>query len=343
MNVKKIILLFITFSVFCALSGAQEVLESDEQTNLSSEINNSEDTAQVKPFQNHVLTALGFQAIQTAEKDFIFTPSVNLQYMRIKSEGVESKQPDAIMLGAGYSQNIFTTGLGPDNVKNLHSINLMGNLTMGKNGFMAMVASGGEAPFSDIRTVTGMVMYTRQMVQTENFSFMLGGGIAVADLGLKIGDFEIFVLPLPVFSFSYTNDYFYGGISMMGFPELNVVLLPKSMFRLNGKLGMAGFSSVRDIAFDCALAYYPLFNSENENIKEVLCVSAGVMNQASGFKLKDKKSYAYQCYTVYGEVNASFVSVRCGYNFAGKVLVDNEIKGDMYKGMFATVQAMMMF
>ena len=130
---------------------------------------------------------------------------------------------------------------------------------------------------------------------------------------------------------------------MMGFPELNVVLLPKSMFRFNGKLGVTGFSSVRDISFDCALVYYPLFNSENEGIKEFLSVSAGVMNQASSFTLKDKKSFGYQCYSVYGEVNASFVSVRCGYNFDGKMLVDKEINSDMYKGMFATIQAMFMF
>lgn len=343
MNMKKLILLFITFSVFCALFSAQEVLETDEQTNQSSEINNSEDPAQEKPFQNHVLSALGFQAIQTAEKDFIFTPSVNLQYMRIKSEGVESKQPDAIVIGAGYSQNIFTAPLGKDKVQNIHGVNLMGNLAIGKNSFMAMVASSGEVPFSNIRTVTGMVMYTRQLLDTENFSFLLGGGIVVADLGLKIGDFELFVIPLPVFNFSYTNDYFYGAISMMGLPEISIVLLPKSMYRLNGKLGMAGFSSVRDITFDCALAYYPLYNSENEGIKELLCISAGIMNQASAFKLKDNKSYGYQCYSVYGEVNASFVSVRCGYNFDGKMLVDNEIKKDMYKGMFATVQGMMMF
>ena len=120
MNVKKIILLFIAFSVFCAQFSAQELLETEEQENQTSEINNSKEPAWEKPFQNHVLTALGFQAIQTAEKDFVFTPSVNLQYMRIKSEGVEAKGPDTIMLGAGYSQNIFTAGLGPDNVKQLY-------------------------------------------------------------------------------------------------------------------------------------------------------------------------------------------------------------------------------
>ena len=210
---------------------------------------------------------------------------------------------------------------------------------------MAMVASSGEVPFSDIRLVTGGLFYTRQIFQTKNMSFDFGGSIMVGDLGIGIQmkDVNLFILPWPAFNFSYKNDYFYGGISMMIMPELNVVLLPKSMFRLNGKLGMADFSSARDISFDCALAYYPLFNSENEGIKDFLCISAGVMNQTSSFTLKDKKSFGYQCYSVYGEVNASFASVRCGYNFDGKILVDKEIKNDMYKGMFATAQAMFMF
>ena len=317
-NMKKYLLLFVTICFFCAALVAQE-----------------EDAFEApdKPFQNHVMTALGFQAVQLEENDFVFTPSVNLQYMCTKSKGVESKLPDMIAIGAGYSQNIFTTGLGPDNVKKMQSVNLMASLSKGKNIFTSMVSSYGEERISDISMI--LWQFTHQLIQTDSFSFLIGGGLFVVNL-----ESEFFVLPLPAFSFSYTNDYFYGEISMMG---LNVVLLPKSMFRFNGSLGMGGFSSVRDIAFDCALAYYPLFNAENEGIRELLCVSAGIMNQSAGFKLQDKTSFGYQCYTVYGEVNATFISLRCGYNFDGKMLVDNEIKKDMYKGMFATVQAMFMF
>ena len=333
---KKIVLVLFTMFVVCAFAGAQEVTE--EQNEVSAEQTSSEESQ--KPFQNHILTLAGFNALQVEEEDFILTPSLNLQYMRIKNKGVESKQPDAIVIGAGYSWDHFTTGLGPDKIDNFHGINLMGNISAGKNSFTAMVASSGEVPFSSFKTITAGLMYTRQIVQTDNISFVFGGGIMAGDFGLKIKDFNIYVIPLPLFSFNYQNDVFAGGISVMGLPSVSLALFPKSMFRLKGSCGMAGFKSVRDVTFDAALVCYPLWYTE---LKEMVSVSAGVQNKVAGYTLKDKTSYGYQYYSVYGEINATLVSIRAGYNFDGKKRYEGDEVGDMYKGMFATVQAMYMF
>ena len=312
----------------CAFLSAQNEPEAESDSKVQ------------KDFQNNILTMAGFQSLQTAEKDFVFTPSVNLQYMRMKNEGVISSQPDFLVIGAGYSLDHFTKGLGPDKVDNLHNCNLMSNFGWGKNSFTAMVASGGEVPFSSIHNITGGLMYSREFISTDKLSFAFGGGIMAGDFGLSIGDFNIYVLPLPILSFSYQNDYVAAGIAMMGLPAVQLILFPKSMFRFNGSCSLSGFDSIRDLTFDCALACYPLINTK---AKDFLSVSAGVMNTSSSHKLKDNTAYGYQYYTAYGEINATFVTFRCGYNFDGKVLVDSKPVADMYKGVFASVQAMFMF
>lgn len=330
---KKIVLTILTLCCLCVYAVSQEA-DASEMTETS------ENESVQKDFSNMVIPVLNFKALQTEEEDFILSPALNFQYMRIKGNGVESKQPDALIIAGGYSMDYFTKGLGADQVQYLHNINLMGNLSYGKNSFVAMVASGGEQPFSSVHVITAGLMYSRQLVQTDHLSFSLGGGIIVADLGLKIGDFDIYVLPLPIFSLNYKNDIVAAGLSMTGMPVASLTLFPNAMFRVNGSCSMAGFSSIRDLTFDCGLSYYPLIHT---SAKEFLSISAGVMNTVSGYTLKDNKKFGYQYYSVYGEINATFLTLRGGYNFDGKKRYDGDEVGDMYKGLFATLQAMYFF
>jgi len=67
------------------------------------------------------------------------------------------------------------------------------------------------------------------------------------------------------------------------------------------------------------------------------------MNSVNSSFLKDKTKYSFQYYSVYGEINASLVKLRAGYNFDGEKRINKDVKGEMYKGLFASVQAMFMF
>ena len=321
---KKVILLFVLFC-FCNV-----IAISQEQTPEKSE----------KFFQNHIIPILGFQTLQTESEDFIFSPSINLQFMRSKKPDVETNAPDLIAIGAGYTQSYHTQGLGPDDVHQIHGCSLMGNVSKDKNSYVAMVASSGQVPFSHVKTVTGALLYTHQFLKNDNMSFVLGCGLVVGDFDLKIKDVDIYFFPLPVFSLNYKNDFFSGTVALMGPPAIQLTLFPKSMFRLKGSCGIAGIKSIRDLTFDCSLVYYPLINSK---AKEMLYISAGIMNKVSSTTLRDKTKYGYQYYSAYGEISATFVTLRCGYNFDGKRLVNNEVVADMYKGLYASLQAMFMF
>ena len=285
---------------------------------------------------NHLMPSASFSALQIDSKDFVLSPSAGLQFMRIKNPKVQSHNPDLLMAGFSYSQNYFTQGLGAEQVKRIYGCSFMGNIMTGKNSFSAMVASNGEVPFSNIKTVSGALLYNRQLYKSQNLSFTLGAGLMVGDFGINIYGVDIYVFAMPVMSFSYTNNVLSTTISAMGLPAFKFTLFPKSMFRINTSAGIAGFKSVRDITFDCALAYYPL---TSEKLKDALSISLGVMNRHSDFVLKDKTKYGYQYYCAYGEINASLLVLRCGYNFDGIRKVNDEITGEMPEGFFASLNA----
>lgn len=288
--------------------------------------------------EKHVVPVLGFQMLQTDEKDFVLSPSAGLSYICV--EDMEDPASDGVVLGAGYTLNHYMQPIGPDGVKNTHGINLLGSYTAGKNSFMGMVETCAEIPFSSFQAVNGGVMYTRQLVKTNNFSFMLGGGVFVGDLGLKIKDVNIYCLPLPVFNINYKNDIIDASASLIVLPSLSLTFFPEAMVRFKGQCGIIGFKSVRDITFDCALVCYPFLRTKT---KDMIYFSAGVMNTVSNTVLCDRIKYGFQHYSVYGEVSATLVTLRCGYNFDGTNRINDEAVSSLYKGIFASISLMYIF
>ena len=148
---KKIIILLLLISFFSGLLTAQEDEGNMElqESQLSQEAQTSQDSQKIA--QTHFIPSAGFQALQIEEKDFVFTPSAGLQFVRSKNRLVESKHPDLIAAGINYSQNYCTTGLGPQRIKQIHGCSLMGSLANKKDSFVGMLASSGEVPFSHIK------------------------------------------------------------------------------------------------------------------------------------------------------------------------------------------------
>ena len=327
---KKLFLLIIFILQFFAIAFAQE--ESEAQPEQA-----SEQAEQSR--RNLFIPTITFKMLQIDEKDFVLSPAANLQYMRIKGKDSQTKGPDMITAGFSYSQDYFTRGLGPREVQRIHGCSALLNISAGKNGFMGMVASNGELPFSSFKTLTGALLYTRQIIKSDNKSFTAGFGLVAGDFDINFKGIDIYFFALPVFSFNYKNDIFSTSISVMGPPAFRLTLFPDAMFRFKGSLGLIGFKSIRDLGFDCALVCYPFINTSAENM---IYIAAGVMNKSSSFVLKDKSKYSFQYYSVYGEINAIFASLQCGYIFDGKRLIEKEIAGDMYKGLFASLNLMFM-
>ena len=328
---KKLVLLISVFFLGVLLFAG----ENSEQTESAEKIESAE-----KAFQTHIIPALGFQTLQLDEKAFIHSPSVNLQFLGIKNQKVTSGLPDSIMIGAGYSMDYYTQAPASGNTKRFHGANIMASSGFGKNNLTAMFSSNAEIPFSNIESVIWTMLYTRQLVKTENISFVLGGGLIAGDFGIKIKEMPLYFFALPMFSFNYSNQILSTSLVLMGLPSLQIALFPESAVSLKSRCSVGGFSSIRDLNFDSALVYYPL---KNKNAGQLLSISAGVSNQSAGTVLRDKTKIKYQYYSLYGEISAILLTIRCGYNFDGKKFVNDEESGSLYKGIFASIQAMYMF
>ena len=313
-NMKKILLLALCFTLFGAIAIAQD-------------------------FKNHVMTMAGFDAVQVDDEDFVLSPSARLQFMRIKQKDVVSPLPDMMSLSAGYSQKYFTAGLGPDKVNSIHACNFMGMVAKEKNSGMLMLMSSGEVPFSSMKSTIGIAMYNHKMIEDEHHNFSLGVGVIAGEFHIKQWDFTFYVFPLPTFSYTYKDDSIRATIAVQGPPTISVTLFPEAMVNFTGSVGMAGVDSIRDITFDCAMVVHPLFYTD----KNFISVSAGIMNSKDTTVLKDKKEYAMQYYTVYGEIDAMLAKLRCGYHFNGKSYVDDDEVGNLKNGLFASINVMCMF
>lgn len=282
----------------------------------------------------NVIPFAGCKYLQTAEEDYLLSPSAGIQIMSVVSDS------GVLSTSANYSMNYYNRGFGEEKVKYLHGINLTGSYNWDKNGVTVVLGSNGEVPFSDIKTMMGLALYTRQIVKTESFSFVFGGGIMAGDLDRSIRGVNIYAIPFPVFSLNYHNDFVATSLAFMGEPSFSLELFPKSIVRFDGKVSLVGFDSVKDIAFDCAIRAYP-FN--NTALGEIISIAAGVLNTKETYKLANKDEYGFQYYSAYGELNATFLTLRCGYNFNGSKIFNKEVKGDMYNGIFASVSAMFFF
>ena len=289
--------------------------------------------------RNLFIPSISFKMLQIDDKDFVFSPAANFQYVRLKGQNTQAKGPDMIMAGLGYSQDYFTQGLGPEEVNRIHGCNVMLNIAAGKNTFVGMLASNGQVPFSSLKTLMGALLYTRQFVKNENKTFTAGLGLVVGDFDVNIKGMDIYFFPLPVFSFNYKNDVLSTSISKMGPPSANLTLFPKSIFRFRASLGLTGFNSIRYLAFDGAVLCYPFVNTK---AKDLVYIAAGIMNKKNNYVLKNKTRYSFQYYSVYGEISATFATLQFGYNFDGKRMIEKEITGDLCKGLYASLNLMFM-
>ena len=341
-QIMKRVFVFVGIIFFaCTLVNAQEnVSENLEESVQVADESQEKNEEEKKDFRNFIIPSLDFNVLQIGEKDFCFSPVASLQFMRIKNSEVISSQPDSILLSASYAPTIFNNGIGDDEVKMLHSLSFVGSVGFNKNLLMALVSSNGEIPFSDIRSVIGGLLYSRDLIKTDKLSFSLGAGIVFGDFDLNIKGFDIYVIPLPLFSLNYYSNICDLSLSLMGPPSFRFTFFPKKMFRFKGSLGIMNFDSIRDLTFDFAFVCYPL---NKTSAGDFLSIALGIMNDETSFVLKDKKEYGWQHYSVYAELDASLVSFKAGYNFNGKNLIDEEAVSDLYKGIFATIHAMYFF
>lgn len=314
------------------------VVQASDNSDILSEDSTENEEENKKEKTTMFAPMLSFDLFQESPEAFILTPGIAFQFAKTKPEDSDSKEPDAIVLGASYSQNIFTCGIADTSSYNIFNLSIMGSLVLKRHQLMLMGSTSGETIFKDLSTSMGLLGYTYQFIKTDHVNFQLGLGVAAMGAGVEIGEITLYAIPLPMLNLSYNSKIFNGALSYMGSPSLDVVFFPKSMFRLKGNCTVGGFSSISDIGFDCSVACYPFVKTAGD----FLSVSAGVCTNGSSYIYGDNNKLTYISYCAYGEINASALVIRAGWNFSGDKIINKETH-PYNGGLFLKVQAMYAF
>lgn len=291
----------------------------------------------------HVVPVAEFRMLQIEGDNYLFSPSGSLQFMMEKAEDSTSNMPDLITGRMSYSQDIFSRGIEGYDERNFHKIGLFGKVVSGRNSFLLKIDSRGANPFESYRNFEGLLMYGRKLVDTDSISLVLGGGLAATDTGIKIKDFDVFVVPLPMLYFTYSGEWFTAEFEWIGLPDARFVLFPKSMFRIKGEASFAGFDLPVDINFDTALCCYPI---KEGPFKDYFSISAGISHNVDKFRIDMDNSAKYNYFSAYGEVSATAIGVRAGYAFAGERMISSagvRTKGDYDGGFYLLIHGMYKF
>lgn len=339
-HMKKSLAVLFTLGLFAFSMYADEmdissdfVIQNDDEAQAV-----TEDAEEEKEKTTMYAPLLEFGLFQESPEAFILSPGAAFQFAKTKPKDSEAKGPDSIVLGASYYQHIFTCGIADSSSFQNHVLSVMGTMGIKRHNFLMMGTTAGEELFKDLRNSSGVFGYMYQFVNTEHVDFNLGGGILVADLGIQIDDFNLYAIPFPLLTFTYKSHVFMGNLSVLGLPTVTLMLFPESMFRVKGTCGFAGFSSVRDLIFDCSVSAYPFI----KNLGDLISFSAGISGNADSYVYDSNKTLRYNYYTAYGEINASALIIRAGWNFNGEKIF-NEKEAAYDGGFFLKVQAMYAF
>lgn len=283
---------------------------------------------------SHIIPIVGFQLVNE-DDNFVLTPAVGLQYTRLDNRDDTSVLPDGILGSLIYTQDYFTQGIDSTDANRVHVINALFDWRVNRNDFLFNIKSAAESPFVGIETFSGALIYGRQLLDNKTLSLFLGGGLFVGDFHMKVGNMNLYTLPLPTVRFTYNAELLQTSFEFLGSPSLRVVLFPHKSFRVNGSCQMDDYRSLQDFVFDCSLQYFPV---KTKPFSDILSVSVGALNSHKRYVLSDKSVYEYQYYGVYAAVDASLVTLRCGCNFGGNQLLHNTHLSDFGNGMFVSIQ-----
>ena len=291
----------------------------------------------------NIIPMIDFGSLQLNADNYLFSPSATMLVKFQKDKEDTSSAPDIISANVSYGQDIILEGLAGFDENRFHSISAFGKIGFGKNAVLLKITDRGAHPFESYKNFEGLLFYSHEFIKNDSMTLAVGGGLAATDTGIVIGNVDIFVVPLPMFYFSYKSQILNAEMEWTGLPMMNLMLFPEKLFRIRTSASLAGFDLPTDLQWDCALSCYPF---KNEPFNELISISAGVASNVEKLRINTENSLKYQYYCAYGEVSITALTIRAGYSFGGKQIFranGNKLTDNYDGGFYATVSAMYKF
>jgi hypothetical protein len=279
------------------------------------------------------------------EEQKIHSPGEKMMFTKGNLKPPLSEDRNYFMVGVTFKQYIIMENAeGYDDL--YHDMGLLSEWQNKRHIFLGFLSSQAAEPFyGGFHTFQSILGYGYELKRNETFSFYLGGGLAMADMGLELPNGTPWpVVPLPVARFTIENSWINLFFSFMDQAVMSFILLPESKIRLTAstQLNYLSVNSIRDFYFDAKLWYRPF--SKDFHAGDFAGLGLGVKNSGFGFKLTEKeKTYKVNYYSVYGIVDLSFLQISSGYTFSGIEKFNGKIIKDIGDGFFVSASLGWMF
>lgn len=238
--------------------------------------------------------------------------------------------------------NLKAKAVLDENKMFFHQMSLNGMYHSGKHDLAVFASASGNKPFSSMKGLSLGTTYIYHIFDNQKWAFNIGGGLFFTQI--QIGNVTIPVIPLPIFSASYTNSFLTSSLSFMGAPSLSISLFNKSPLRFSAAVQMAGFTSISDLSGHASIRYY--FLPEHPLLK-ILNVQLGVERTVKSYLITNEKndvnSYGASNWGIYGAFDASVLTIKAGYLFEGNQKYNLKDAGKTGQGWYCSIQGIIPF
>ncbi len=293
----------------------------------------------------------GVNYIPLAQYDHL---SLDKQTVKSPGAGLVVQGKDVMFVGL-YTRHILKEEPQCDYPDAFHSIDTLLDGRAGRHQYLVLFKSESNEPvYGGFNTFQSALMYGYEFVSTEHTSFIFGGGIAVSDFGIDMPNGEPWpVIPVPLIRYKYDGSWLYTSFDFITGPNLNMVVGPKSQFRLTVDTRMDEFRDERDILFECTLGYR--FFPVDHEMGDFAGVAVGFKNDNYGaFELNERyadftcdddetESLEIHYYAVFATLDITLLKISGGYAFGGRELCRKEEKRDLGDGYFVSIQGLYQF
>lgn len=292
----------------------------------------------------------GVYFIPLLKYDFL---SLDSQNIRSPGIGIAVKSDDVLFVGL-YTRHSFEGPLLFDYPGVYHSIDVLLDVRKNRHQYLVIFKSESDQPvYGGLKTYQTAIMYGYELVHRRNFYLVFGSGLAVSDFGIELSNGKPWpLLPIPLIRMKYESIWLYASFDFLTTPNLNLTIGPKSQYRFIGEFRTEQFRDMRDLLFECALAYR--FFPVDHPMGDFAGISVGVKNDNYGaFNLSNKykafnlgsgdESLEIHYCAVFGRIDLSVLKITGSYAFSGRELYREKGTRDIGEGYYFSIEGLYQF
>ena len=177
-----------------------------------------------------------------------------------------------------------------------------------------------------------------EVLRRPQMSLILGALLSVGDFGIALPSGAVLpVLPLPLVRLGIDTQWL--ALSLNLFRDIEFTIAPKERIRLTGDMRMDGFRDIGGMFLEATL-WYRLFGADSR-LGDIAGIGVGIGNDATRFYIsRYATEFEMRRTSVFAVADFSLLSIRAGWIFSSRHLLDGKTVNDQGRGFYVSVQGM---